>query len=201
MSNRHGAYQKKQLNIENVYARYKLLVSAIAAPNEIGEALMKSLDGQRKFASLSIPGTKIQSLSLNTLKAIANEILATEAPDGDGFAYIDDMRCKLKDRVKSIKPTRTTASQSQRQGDEIKLLKHQLQQVELMNLQRSKAYHDLFCKVVSITTGNAIDEVARLRLMNIIKNHQTLFAQLLSPTGEQTSNHGLRVITGDKIDD
>lgn len=198
--NKRGAYQKKAKDIENIKARHRLLLAGIENPDSVSTTIIASLSGQRRFAALALPGTATEKISLNALKANADEALRQEAPDGLGFKYLDSLRLQLKGKTKARKTPRTQETKKRRTNETIALLKQKLQQVELLNLQRSKAYVDLFSKVMALAKQSSLDEVTRLRLYNLLKDHRDLFSHLLAPANADVPEGQLHVIDGGKGD-
>jgi hypothetical protein len=196
--NRRGAYAKKDRNIRNVEARHQLLLTGINAPNPLTEALIASLSDQRRFAALSLPGTAIQAIALNTLKSIANEILARHASESSGFLYLEGLRRRLKEKAGERPSVRTVESQRRRRDQALKGRDQALQLAQVSNLQRSHAYVDLFSKVVALMKAATLDDTTRLRLHNLLQDHKDLYASLLSPPPISISDRTLRVIPGGK---
>jgi len=197
--NRRGAYAKKDRNIANVESRHQLLLAGINAPDSSNEVLIASLSHQRSFSALSLPGTPIQAIALNTLKSIADEVLARHAPEGKGFLYLEGLRLRLKKKTSERSSVRTVESQQRRRDQSFDDRERALQLTELSNLQRSHAYVDLFSKVVSLMKAAALDDTTRLRLHNLLQDHKDLYASLLSPPPAAISDRTLRVIPGGKV--
>ncbi len=196
--NRRGAYAKKERNIRNVEARHRLLLSGINASDPLTEALIASLSDQRSFASLSLPGTPIQAIALNTLKSIANEILARHASEGDGFLYLEGLRRGLKEKSGERSSVRTVESQQRRRDQSLEDRDQALRLAEQSNLLRSHAYVDLFSKIVALMKTTPLDNATRLRLHNLLQDHKDLYAPLLLPPTAPSAGQALRVIPGGK---
>jgi hypothetical protein len=193
-----GAYRKKQQNIENVLARHAWFVANLNDLTRLAEAHMPSLSNQRSFAALSLPGTPIQAMSLNTLKSIANEVLARYAADGKGFLYLDALRQALKKKTIEPAPVRSVAAQRRRREHSFEDMRKAVRLTEVLNLQRSQAYVDLFSKVVALSKTVSLDDATRARLHNLLHDHRDLYAALLSPTFAETAQTSLRVVPGGK---
>jgi hypothetical protein len=196
--NRRGAYAKKDRNRANIDARHQLLLAAINTPDPVTAALGASLCDQRSFAALNLPGTPVQRIALNTLKSIANEVLARHAPQGNGFLYLDSLRRRLKEKTGDRPSVRTVESQKRRRDQSLEGRDQALRLAQVSNLERSHAYVDLFSKVTTLMTGAVMDDATRLRLHNLLQDHQDLYAPLLSPPPAPSSNRMLRVIPGGK---
>jgi hypothetical protein len=196
--NPRGAYAKKERNIRNVEARHQLLLTGINAPDRVTDALIESLSDQRSFARLSLRGTPVEAIALNTLKSIANEILTSYASEGTEFLYWEGLRQRLRGKTGSRPSVRTLESQRRRRDRGIEDRDHALRLAEVSNLRRSHAYVDLFSKVVALMNAAALDDATRLRLHNLLQDHKDLYAALLSPPPTPTSDRLLRVIPGGK---
>jgi hypothetical protein len=194
--NPRGAYTKKSRNVENVQARHEWCLARLYDPNELSEGLIAALTNQRSFAALHVPGSGVHPIALNTLKAIADEILSRHAPDGKGFLYLDGLRQALKEKATQ----RTDAGGPRRRHDQsIDELRKRLRFTEVSNLERAQAYVDLFSKVLALSKATYLDDAMRLRLHNLLEDHRDLYAPLLSPT--LTQDHSvapLRAIRGGK---
>jgi hypothetical protein len=190
-----GAYRKKQLNIDNVHARHQLLAESLKNPAQASAVLISTLTSQRSFADLSLRGTPIQAIALNTLKSIADEILEHQAPEGKGFRYLDTLRLALK--MQAIQPpaVRSVEAQRRRRKHAFDELREALRLTEVVNLNRSHAYADLLSKLVGLLKATSLDDVTRLRLQNLVDSHKDQYGTLLSRAGE-TPQKPLRVIPG-----
>ena len=193
--NPRGAYAKKSRNIENVEARHQWCLASLRDPNELSKSCIASLANQRSFAALRVPGTRVQPIALNTLKAIADEILTRHAPDGKGFSYLDGLRQALKQRTTERIDRGNRRSHQDQSLDE---LRKRLRLTEVLNLQRTQAYVDLFAKLVALTQTAYLDDGVRLRLHNLLQDHKDLYGPLLSPNSAEPSTPLLRIISGGK---
>jgi hypothetical protein len=194
--NPRGAYSKKSRNIENVQARHEWCLARLYDPNELSEGLIAALTNQRSFAALQVSGSGVHPMALNTLKAIADEILSRHAPDGKGFLYLDGLRQALKEKT-----TRRAGAGSRRTRPDQSLdeLRKRLRFTEVSNLERAQAYVDLFSKVLARSKAASLDDAMRLRLHNLLEDHRDLYAPLLSPTlTRDRSVAPLRAIPGGK---
>lgn len=196
--NRRGAYVKKDQNIANVVARRRWLLAGLDAPDQLTEVCIASLAHQRSFAALRVTGTPIQPMALNTLKSIANEVLAGDASEGEGFAQLESLRLRLKNATVERPAARTVEARHRRRDRSFDELTRALRLTELSNLQRSHAYVDLFSKVVALMKGAVLDDATRLRLHNLLQDHRQLYAPLLAPVPIPTADNALRVIPGSK---
>jgi hypothetical protein len=176
--NPRGAYAKKSRNIENVQARYQWCLTHLRDPKTLSEDDITALSSQRSFAALAVPGSPVQPIALNTLKAIAHETLAQHSPDGEGFLYLDGLRQALKKKATKCidKGSRRTL-----QDRSLEELRSRLRLTEVSNLERTQAYVDLFSKVLALSKAAYLDDAMRLRLHNLLEDHRNLHAGLLSP--------------------
>lgn len=194
MANNLGAYKKKKANVDNLLEREKLLLRGLESPKDVTKPLADSLIGQKKFANFKDEKNNITPLSLNTIKSISEEIFSTDEAGAAGFKYIDGLRktlCKLIENKKSTRSTKQNLANKKRVNDE---LMNKLHQVELLNIQRSKAYLDLFQRLRVLTKEKNIDEMTLLKLNNILEDHTILYGQLLSPATTDGSSSILRII-------
>jgi len=196
--NPRGAYSKKDRNIINVEARHQWCLAALKAPSQVPEDCIRALASQRSFAAMRLPRTSVQPIALNTLKAIADEILARRAPEGKGFLYLDALRVALKNKTAERPEVRAAESRRRRHDQSFDEMRKQLRLTEKLNLQRTHAYVDLFSKLVALTKAASVDEVMRLRLHNLLQDHKHLYTPLLSPSVEASSQRPLHVISGGK---
>jgi hypothetical protein len=194
--NPRGAYSKKSRNIENVQARHEWCLARLYGPSELSKDCIAALTNQRSFAALHVPGSGVQAIALNTLKAIADQILARHAPDGRGFLYLDGLRQALKEKTTE----RIQGGSRRRRHDQsLDELRTRLRFTEVSNLERAQAYVDLFSKVLALSKAASLDDAMRLRLHNILEDHRNLYAPLLSPTLTQDRSVApLRAIPGGK---
>ena len=193
-----GAYRKKQQNIENVVARHAWLVANLNDLTRLAEAHMPSLSNQRSFAALSLSGTAIQAIALNTLKVIANEVLARHTADGKGFLYLDGLRQALRKKTIERPRRRTVTDQQHRHEQGSEDMRKAIRLTEVMNLQRTQAYVDLFSKLVALSKTVSVDDATRGRLHNLLQDHRDLYASLLSPMAADSAQAVLRVVPGGK---
>ncbi|MBA6297813.1 hypothetical protein [Colwellia sp. MB02u-9] len=198
MANKLGAYKKKKANIDNLLEREKLLLRGLENPKNITRSLSDSLIGQKKFANLKDEKNNITPLSLNTIKSISEEIFSKGEDGVDGFEYIDGLRkklCKLTDNKKSDRSNKNNLANKKRANDE---LMNKLHQVELLNIQRSKAYLDLFQRLRMLSKERNIDDMTLLKLNNILEDHTILYCHLLSPGPTDGTGTILRIIDNKK---
>lgn len=198
MANKLGAYKKKKKNIENILARKQLLINNIMKPECVTKALADSLCGQKKFANLNVVNTSITPLSLNTLKSISEELFKKDEYEISGFEYFDNLRKELLKLVRSKKSKRNNKQDSANKKKVNEDLMNKLHQIELLNLQRSKAYLDLFQRLKVITKDTSIDDMSLCKLQNILEDHTLLYHELLSPTANSSSNAILHIINSKK---
>ena len=196
--NPRGAYSKKDQNILNVEARHQWCLAGLKDPGQLAEDSIRALASQRSFAALRLPGSNVRPIALNTLKAIAEEVLAPHSPEGTGFLYLDGLRVALKEKTAERRKTRGVESRRQRHDQAFEEMRRRLRLTEVLNLQRAHAYVDLFSKLVALTQAVSIDEAMRLRLRNLLQDHKELHGALLSPTQADTSQKPLHVIAGGK---
>lgn len=188
--NRLGAYKRKAQSIANLHARHDLLVSALKSPTALPKAVLPSLSGQRAFAALSVPKLKIHPLALNTMKNLAAEIFVEADDDGNtGFAYLDSLRVQLKEILEDKSTSHSPEAKAKRAGNKLSQLLGRLQAVELQNVQRSRAYFDLYSKVNALVKEGALEEATRLRLFNMLDSHYTTFGHLFAPVSPDGDGH------------
>ncbi|CAJ0691919.1 hypothetical protein [Ralstonia wenshanensis] len=180
--NKLGAYKKKEKNVLSVQARHDLLIAALNDPSSVKAPVVAALSGQRKFAKFSVESAGISPISLNTLKSLANELYPLGDEQGNlGFAYLDSMRLRLnevlqkKEMEKSSKRGRKPANEERTQ------LLSRLAATERQCILRSKAYLDLYSKINTLVRDGTLEEVARLKLFNLLDVHSIAFANLFSP--------------------
>ncbi len=196
--NPRGAYSKKDRNITNVEARHQWCLAALKAPSQVPEDCIRALASQRSFAAMRLLRTNVRPIALNTLKAIADEILAQHATEGKGFLYLDALRVALKQKTAELPKVRGAESRRRHHDQSFNEMRKQLRLTEILNLQCTRAYVDLFSKLVALTKAASVDEVTRLRLHNLLQDHKDLHAPLLSPSLTETSRKPLHVISGGK---
>lgn len=185
--NKRGAYQRKARNIENVQARHALLVAGLKSPELVSQSVTKMVTGQRVFCTLSLPGSKIEPLSLNTLKSLADEVYSQVADaDGQGFQYLDNLRIRLNRLLTNTPRGRSADVKAARQVKRQEILADHLHAVELQNIRRSKAYLDLFGKINTFIKAGAIEDATRLRLYKLLETHHMLYGDLFGPQGTES---------------
>lgn len=95
-----GASHTKQLSIKK---QLELLKKALGSPNSINELtrniLLPALRSQGAFAALCLPEASIVSMSLNTHKTIADDILV------NGYEELNDYRKAAFDRLIAAEET------------------------------------------------------------------------------------------------
>jgi hypothetical protein len=182
--NKRGAYQRKAQNIENVEARHALLEAGLLRPKTISKTVAKSLGGQRAFCSLGLQHSKIQPISLNTLKSLAANLYSQkEDANGNGFAYLDAMRVRLNLLIEETPRGRSIEAASQRRAKREADLIKKIREVELQNIRRSKAYFDLYSKLRTFLKDSEIEDSIRIRLFHLLEKHDALYGSLFNPTG------------------
>jgi hypothetical protein len=188
--NKKGAYRKKNLNIENVKARHEWLLAAIDKPEKITQRMLESISNQRRFAAMTIPGTSVTPLSLNTIKHIADFLFSDNAEHVNGFVFFDSLRLNLNkiSRCKSGQGLKGIAALSKAYA--IQEMSERLRSVELQNILRSKAYFDLFGKINNLIEVPDIDETTRVRLFKILQSHTANFGELLSSSAPALNTDG-----------
>ncbi|WP_156116539.1 hypothetical protein [Massilia sp. 9096] len=185
--NKLGAYQRKAQNIENVKARHDLLVTGLKSPEKISQSVAKTMGGQRTFCALTLHGSKIKPLSLNTLKSLTRELYSRDGDKKvDGFHYFDDLRTSLKTLLEGTQRGRSAEAKASRQNEHKEELEGRLQAVERQNIFRSKAYLDLFGKVNAFIKVATIDDATRLRLFNLLEDHHILYGSLFASPSENS---------------
>jgi hypothetical protein len=199
-----GALQKKAENIENIRARSKLLIDGIKNHNSIDKAVHASLVGQRAFAALELPHTKIKSIALNTLKSLADEIFKDSDSDGKtGFAYIDALRITLRQKLSAAAATRTVEAKAQREENKINKFEAKCAATEAHSVKRDKAYLSLYTSINGLIKSGDLQSEAQERLYRILENHRVAFSGLFEPdivdaTGKKAKVTKLRRQDGPK---
>lgn len=182
MPNLKGAFHKREKNIANIVARHELLIALISAPKKISFEVRSAINSQGDFAVLSIRSTKIQRLSLNTIKSIANSLFFDKSEGTSGYEYFDGLRIQLKELMKDSAQKNTNQTASENVKNELNRLKDRLKKTEILNLHRSNAYLDLYKNVSYIISNDYIDDLSRARICNLLEIHRSVFWHLFSPT-------------------
>jgi hypothetical protein len=191
MANPLGAYVRKSQNIESVRARHEMLLAGIESPGKVPPLAIKALDTQISFAKLTLKGTKVTSLSRNTLKSLARELYISEAEvegEGDGHDYLDALRRKLKGLVEGTLASRSAEAKSHRREtseENLKLLKDEAVQ---QNIRLSKAYCELTDKLNTFLKEEWVESGTKHRIANILVNHQSIFSDLFLPVLDKNSS-------------
>jgi hypothetical protein len=193
--NERGAYQKKAQNLANVEARHALLIAGLKSPERVSQSVAKAMEGQRAFCALTLSGSKIEPISLNTLKSLTSELYRQhESAEGNGFRYFDNLRIRLKALIENHPRTRSAESKTARQVEYQARLTDQLQAVELLNIRRSKAYFDLYSKINNFIKEATIEDATRLKLFNMLEKHHVLYSSLFSPHREKPNGESAVLI-------
>jgi hypothetical protein len=192
MGNKRGAFRKHDRNVQNVVARHQYLVDAIDDPKKLKGDLKSFLLNQRAFASFSLINSPIETISLNTLKSVSNDLYKDEIPLG-GFKYFDGLRITLMKIVygdaSSIKPSKRQIS-----NVELLNLQERIRQAELLNLHRSNAYLDLYRHIVALADSEFIDNLSKAKLNRLIEDHRSSFWCLFAPENPMFSDK-LRIVS------
>jgi len=185
-----GALPKKAQNIENVRARCDLLIDGISRPNSVNKALHTALVGQRAFAALELPNSKITQIALNTLKSLSDELFIEPDEDGrTGFAYLNALRIKLGQRIEEVCTSRTIEAKAERHEDAKDNLLARLSAVEAHSIKRDKAYLSLYSSINRLIKSGELHSDAQERLYRVLENHHSAFASLFEPDiGSATGN-------------
>lgn len=180
--NKLGAYRKKAGNLENVKERYAFLVEGLVRPGKVTQAAKSAVSGQRAFCALSIPGSKIAPIALNTLKTLANELYSQE-PDanGDGFAYLNRLRGRLQKLLEGLTNSRSVENKAKRRADSQHDLEAKRDAAELQSVERAKAYLDLYGKLQNFVKKEVLDDGTRFTLFKLLEQHHALFSGLFAP--------------------
>ncbi|SOF00371.1 hypothetical protein SAMN05446635_8427 [Burkholderia sp. OK233] len=182
MANSKGAYQKKQTNLANVKARHLLLLECLENPSKVTPLIAQSLQGQRAFAALTLEGTEIKGISLNTLKSLSDEALSKEAGEQEsGFKFLDAQRAKLHSLIAETSPKKTQPA-GETLSQAVKILESRLRGVESQNILRLKAYFDLYGKLDNLVRSGSSDEAIASSIRNILTDHQKIFGALNCPS-------------------
>lgn len=180
--NKDGAYKRKAANLKNVKARYDLLVSGLACPTKVSQTVARALSGQRAFCALSIADSAISAIALNTLKALAKELYAAEAgPDNNGFALLDRMRIQLKELLEATPSVRSVKAKNERASERLQKAEGKVISVEQQSACRSKAYFDLYSKLMTFVKKDALDDATRFTLFKLLEQHSASFGYLFNP--------------------
>lgn len=182
-------------NLDNAYSRYQFLKSCCEDPQRLPQSVVHSLLDQRRFAALAVKG-QFEALSLNTLKAAAKVSLRKEAAHvEDGWRLLDSLRERLLEHVKRRRSSsRSKQAKAARQVVEVRTLGARAREAELCSAARVRAYVDLFSRVGAMVRDPAIDELTKLRLRNLLQEHQQLYGGLMQPTEDKAA--GLKLIAG-----
>lgn len=201
--NKRGAYQKRARNVENIEARHALLIKKIISPDKVSRVLAESIICQRKFAALTIPGTNITSIALNTMKSLANQIFATQSEGYAGFEYFDNLRLQLK-KILDVRAnghsSRSEEAKANRKEQKNIDYETKLKHVEMQNTLRAKAYLDLYGKINALIKEGDIEQTTKFRIFNILENHHSLYDNLFDPQGARAAGEepAFTLITGGK---
>jgi hypothetical protein len=180
--NKDGAYKRKAANLKNVKARYELLVNGLACPTKVSQTVARALSGQRAFCALSIANSKIRPIALNTLKTLAKELYAVEAgPDENGFALLDRMRIQLKELLETTPSVRSVEAKNGRASARLQKVEDKLISVEQQSACRSKAYFDLYSKLITFVKKDGLDDATRFTLFKLLEQHSASFSYLFNP--------------------
>ena len=177
-----GAYQKKAQNIVNVRARHELLIKGITTPASVDMAMRVALVGQRAFAALDLPKSKITPIALNTLKSLSDELFTN--PDGDGrtgFSHLDALRVRLVQLLSEAAATRTVEVKTERAANKSTLLLARLAATEAQSVKRQKAYLSLYATVNGLIKNGDLQAEAQERLYRVLENHHAAFSDLFDP--------------------
>lgn len=182
----------KEQNLQNVQARYTLLLN-INSLDDAPTELLPALSGQRVFAALSLPSLDIRPLALNTLKRLADELYPCPDDKGQrGFEQLNALRLRLWSVLQQQrgKLSEKVAHRSVEKEKWIQVTRR-LQAAEMQNMQKSRAYFDLYTRLNSLIREGIMEETIRLRLYQLLEAHHTSFASLFAP--EKTEHNDERV--------
>ena len=183
-------------SINNAYARYKYLLDCLRDKSLVATSDITFLSGQRKFSELSVK-KRFSALSLNTLKAAANECLADKAPDGYGFKYLDRLRAELYSAVKDRAIARTEKGQQKRSQTLLKRASEEKAQAEYLNVVFTKAYSELLATIHALAGDLQVPDRTRARISNIVNRHLEVYGTILQP--DLNAQQGeLSIIKGSK---
>lgn len=195
--NKLGAYKKKEQNALNVQARHDLLVAALSDPSSVKAPVVAAVSGQRNFAKLSVEKMGIYSISLNTLKSLANELYPLGDGHGNvGFAYLDSLRLRLNEALQREETEKSSKGGRKFAKEERAQLLSRLDAAERQCILRSKAYLDLYSKISTLIRDGTLEDITRLKLFNLLDVHSIAFANLFSPdiSGGQEDHSSIAVL-------
>lgn len=179
----------KEQNLQNVQARYTLLLN-INSLDDAPAALLPALSGQRVFSALSIPSLGIRPIALNTLKRLADELYPCADEEGQrGFEQLNTLRLRLWTVLQQQrgKLSEKVAHLSIEKEKWIQVTRR-LQAAEMQNMQKSRAYFDLYTRLNSLIKEGIMEETTRLRLYQLLDAHHMSFASLFVPEKPEHSD-------------
>ncbi|EPT0781024.1 hypothetical protein ACVOPT_004370 [Enterobacter hormaechei] len=187
--NIHRPMQRKEKNLQNVQARYRLLKDAQSL-DDLPSVVVKALSGQRAFAALSIPSLNIYPLALNTLKRLADELYPRPDVDGyQGFKQLNSFRMKFllllsKEKDRQSKKPVLISIDKEKWLDII----HRLEASEKQNMHKTRAYYDLFTRLNTLVKSGVMEEPTRLRLYQLLDSHYMQYSRLFAPEVQGDNN-------------
>lgn len=185
-----GAYQEKAKNIENVRARHKLLIDGIEQPAKLNKAVHATLVGQRAFAALSLPDSKIMSIALNTIKSLADELYTKPDKDGrTGFAHLDALRIRLMKKLAEAAAKRTIKVKTESVADKIEKFETRISDTEAHSLKRQIAYFSLYAMLNGLIKNGELQPDAQERLYRALEDHHATFSDLFEPNFSESTGH------------
>jgi len=185
-----GAHKKKENNIKSIRARVSFLEEALLNKNEINKKIISSLNSQSDFSALSYKD--ITPMSLNTLKTISDEIIKPKGSKENGFRYLDSLRKKLKENILKSEIDISNKKTIKIDSEIYRDLNNRLTNLEISNIERSKAYKDLISKVTILIKDDKVGDICRVKLHNLVNDHKALYTNILSPKRNESS---LKVVT------
>ena len=194
-----GIRLRREQNLQSVQARYALLLS-INSLDEAPSALLPALAGQRVFAALSIPSIDIRPLALNTLKRLADELYPCPDKKGRrGFEQLNVLRLNLwtalqQQRGRSLEKVAHVFVEKEKWSEVMR----RLQAAEMQNMQKSRAYFDLYTKLNALVREGIMEETTRLRLYQLLETHQMSFSCLFAPGASKHDDDSVSDIIGKK---
>lgn len=183
---------------KGIEARHDLLREGIANPNNVVTAFKKGLVSQRAFASMSMPGRSIASMSLNTFKSQANLLYGSVAETGsNGFSYIDSMRVLLFGLINDKSGRRTIAGKESRAAEQIAELERKNLETMSQNAILSKALLELYGAFMNLLKSGMLDLQTAKRIDNILRDIRTLYGPtfgIARDSGPTSSGPHLKIV-------
>ncbi|WP_135567999.1 hypothetical protein [Solemya elarraichensis gill symbiont] len=129
------------------------------------------------------------------MKSAANSCLSAEAPDGDGFKYLNKLRSELYASVKQRAESRTKTGQRKRSRTILKTANDKKAQAEYLNVILTKAYSELLANIHTLSYDKETTDRIKIRIDNIVERHLEVYGAILQPD-LNADQVGLSVVDG-----